>query len=770
MSSKPPSSATLDGTYAQSSPIIQDDSSPSTSSVISRGDYLQQPKLRPGITRHYASLQEHADQLRNDSKSPGESGLALRREKRRESFSWDMRSPYENQPVGTGNPLPPEQPCTGTPPSVEELIRKHTNEGSASSSHPSLARNDTIGSGASNTSMGTSSTADTLSHGNTRRSSIAGFLVRHVPDMRMFSSDSPTGHKSEPKREEPQDERLGEGPLMSSKKKRKLSFVSPPELRFKDTHEETKKATPVVEEPPIKSPDEPPIAQKSTQRGLKDRRKVKMELTLPLEMPNLPTRDRPPISHLSSITSFLPRTPRTPWIRNERPRWHQGIGPKAVTVMEEDSKEQDYAIAGNTHGSGLLPGDITLGSSQSPVFERSPTKARDRCYISRPRFGGSRSRHSGTSRSGTSESTLTRTSDGNWTSEDAQALKEHQMRTKEDLRQLGQSSKASRGRRQGWAGRWTSTGSDSPAQTPDAVPDRRFSINLFRRSGGLSDQIDKGRKQQSFYNLPWRRKNSIPSSNPPNTLAHMPLPPDFVPPGLSPVPTPPMFDVNSDVKGKLANFFFDMHGALGRKRVVKNPGRVWDSDALLMSLQTDFDVDEDEEEGPKGRVNNPSPPIDFEPNHVTPGLMTGPDGHLTSKGANLRYRMSSLGHQGPWLRMQRGEALDEQTLTAFALQESDERRKFEWLVPEHLPNSPLCPLHEKYRGPSFGICYWHGRGSNGRKKSEEQKRERDVKRNAEQSVQRYTARPIAMKEKSKGLYDPPQQYMRKRRLMSFSSP
>ena len=39
-----------------------------------------------------------------------------------------------------------------------------------------------------------------------------------------------------------------------------------------------------------------------------------------------------------------------------------------------------------------------------------------------------------------------------------------------------------------------------------------------------------------------------------------------------------------------------------------------------------------------------------------------------------------------------------------ALKEEEERRKFEWLVPEHLPTSPLCPLHPKYRGPCKGMC------------------------------------------------------------------
>lgn len=43
-----------------------------------------------------------------------------------------------------------------------------------------------------------------------------------------------------------------------------------------------------------------------------------------------------------------------------------------------------------------------------------------------------------------------------------------------------------------------------------------------------------------------------------------------------------------------------------------------------------------------------------------------------------------------------------------------EPRKFEWDTPEHLPNSPLCPLFQKKSdgdtGNGFGICLYHGRG------------------------------------------------------------
>ncbi|KAF2125061.1 hypothetical protein P153DRAFT_360681 [Dothidotthia symphoricarpi CBS 119687] len=748
-------------TKARRSLITPDDSNPTIPFAIDGGNNIQQSKPRAGITRHYTSLQEHADQMRIDGEYQGERRLTPRHDYRRESTSWGPGPISDDRHRGTGNPLPPEQPRTETPPLLEELIRRLAKENTIGKRVPTFTSDDTIG---SETSTGTGSTLDTNSNSNTRKSSIADFLARHVPDMRMFASENTSERKPEAKNSKSQNESTGESLPTSIKKERKLSFALPPMLKSKDTRERMTKPTLAVGEPPSESPSKPLTPQSSAQRGLKDRRKIKMDLTLPLEMPNLPTRSRLPIAHLNIITPSRPRSPRTPWIRDEQPRRHQDTGSKTVTTIEESSVERDY-IHGNMGGSNLLPGDDHLFSSQSPVFERPPTKVRDRCYVSRPVFGRSRS-----GRSGTSESTLARTPDSNWTLSDSQVLQEHQTRTKEELRQLGQSNKAVRGRRWGWGGRWISTGSDSPAQSPDSDPIRRFSVNIFKRSGHFSDPPDKKQKQQSPYNRPWWRKNSIPASrSPPSNLAHMPLPPPFVPPGLHRVPTPPMFDVNGEVKGKLADFFFDIHGAPGRKRPSKSPGSIWDSDALLMSLQTnldDDDDDDDEEEGPKGRASKTSLPMNFKPDYDTPGLMPGLDEYPIGKEGNPGYRVSSPGLPDSWFRMQRGDTSNEQALTTSALKKSDERRKFEWLVPEHLPNSPLCPLHAKYRGPSIGVCYWHGAPSAEKKKKKSGERERAGK----QDMQEEVARPVVMRQESRGLYDSPYADSKKRRLESLSSP
>ena len=40
-------------------------------------------------------------------------------------------------------------------------------------------------------------------------------------------------------------------------------------------------------------------------------------------------------------------------------------------------------------------------------------------------------------------------------------------------------------------------------------------------------------------------------------------------------------------------------------------------------------------------------------------------------------------------------------------------RTFEFDLPEHLPNSPMCPANKKHKSGGTGVCVYHGR----RKKS-----------------------------------------------------
>lgn len=163
-----------------------------------------------------------------------------------------------------------------------------------------------------------------------------------------------------------------------------------------------------------------------------------------------------------------------------------------------------------------------------------------------------------------------------------------------------------------------------------------------------------------------------------------------------------------DVKGTLEGFFFDVLDQPKRKAV---PSGVWDSDALLMSqsgLITPSDTDA--AESPQGVSPIAPTPITIEDASQRPPtlymvvspppLHTHLDIHRSAvpgsrRGSaqltpNTYFRVLHLSHEST------GDELDE-----------IERAKFEWLVPEHLPSSPLCPLHPKYRGPISGMCLYH---------------------------------------------------------------
>jgi hypothetical protein len=245
------------------------------------------------------------------------------------------------------------------------------------------------------------------------------------------------------------------------------------------------------------------------------------------------------------------------------------------------------------------------------------------------------------------------------------------------------------------------------------------------------------------------------------------------------------------VKGKLANFFFDAQGGGAmnvRTKIKPSPGGYWDSDALLMSLSSDIDnhEDNDEDEGPEGpRSDFVHTPVDFEPNGK-PGLtaiVSNVQGNSSSylsvkppASPSLAATSPMLGHDG-WYRIHQShfpDTPDERTLTALARQEEEERRKFEWLVPEHLPDSPLCPLHAKYRGPSAGLCYWHGRRSGNKIRKGEYGRagvkaaKKSISGDGGHSKDDYHAGDVGVVG-TPGLAGTPTREVKKRRLISLSS-
>ena len=709
-------------------------------------DYLhhpkpQQPQQPPPLSRHFATLQEHADSVTRgdhvDTDAP-----TPRHEIRRESFAWGLRTGYEvTPPIHSRNPMMPQRSDNSTPPTMAELVRRTTaddGDDSSSTRRSSSMQSDAIFSRPSSPRSSTAGTeVDTLTRTGTGKSmgALARSMTRHIPDIK--SHHPPVEQGSE--RVIVQNEDLiDDAPTEAGcKKSRNLSFQLPSSLKVKNHHDIPQKPSPVTEESPANespakatSPGTP-----SKCSGLAERRKVKMDLTLPLTMHNLSGRtiheDTPP-GILSSITLSRPRSPKTPWIRKKEHNWDRDSkskGAKTAPIVEEDQAYVGTMGMITLEDAGLAPGAEPILSPviipplvSTPAFVRPPQRVRDRCYISRPP-GPKRNKSGGPS---TSESDFGSTPDGHWTPEVKEGTTEQEARAQSELVELAKTAKTARSRRWPWN---KSKASGSDEHTKDERNDGRksISVNIFKRSNRFPEILEKDEKEKKpsrGIELPWRREKPVNKPPLPSaSLANMPVPPVFIPPGTVKVPTPPTFDPAGEVRGKLADFFFEGGFPSGNKRKVKaSPGGYWDSNAVLMSMHTDLDLtdNEDDEEGPEGR---PRAAFHFGPVNDTlgpmtsPGLYTGPDGYLAVKGVGTGPGGTPLTPgtmHDSWFRMHYGDHTpDEELLTVAALKEADERRKFEWLVPEHLPNSPICPLHPKYIGPSRGLCYWHGRKSNG---------------------------------------------------------
>lgn len=615
-----------------------------------------------------------------------------------------------------------------------------------------LQHADTNGSQPSTTRLSTSSTlSEALSRADTTRSSITAFakgLARHVPDMRMFA---PSEQAVKIKKEsQMQNSRNVED--------HKLNSSLPLALESKVLKGTTQESPVALEEPSNRLSTGNTELQSSTKGSLRDRRKVKLDLSLPPEISELPTRIRATPAALSSfiITPSRPRSPQTPWIRSE-PAWELHKFPKSAPIMEENPLQRD---GDKLDSAGLLPGTDKISSSQSPNHKRPHFKVRNRFYINRPRLKRSRS-----GRSGTSDSTTARTPDDAQSTIDSQALQEHLAQTTIELQQLSRNAISTRSRR--WRFK---ASSDEALRTPES--NSHFSINPFKRSNRVSDQIDEKDNKSHLMNpsRPWFRKHSANShASPSSPLDHVLIPPVFIPPGVHRVLTPPHFDDHGEVKGKLADFFFDIHGSGGQIRKPKtSPGGFWDSDALLMSLTPGIDPnEEDEEEGPEGRAAHVQTPM---------------PANFGVAGIPRMGLPTPMFEQDSWTRIQfGGETADEHAHKMLTLQEDEERRKFEWLIPEHLPNSPICPLHSAYRGPYKGVCYWHGSRKSGILSGAKEKYIRKLDDNnagtheeswgsgEESSTKQYRTRR-GSRGWAVGKFDIPMQEIKKRRLASLSSP
>ncbi|CAA9961683.1 hypothetical protein PTMSG1_05060 [Pyrenophora teres f. maculata] len=752
-----------DAAAAPHSGVLLDTSDVHTPSAHDLGNLLSNT-TPTNLARHYTSLQDHADHLIAVESSSQDDGLTPRHAYRREGFSWGQQSNFEGHGRHYPNPVTMEQERSDSPPPLEEIIRRATIVDADHLQNIKLQHVDSMESRASTSIHMTDSFSTNTSESYTldnRRSSIAAFakgIVRHVPDLIL--------HPLESKQVQPRRDSKESASVKLPKKDRVLSFAPLPTANSKELHDKTSRP-PVIHEAPSESTNKSSkpknIPSPSAKGGLRDRRKVQLDLSMPTEMPDLPPRGRSPADLIGNIGAPRQRSPKTPWIHNKQPTWEPSPIVKSTPIVEKGHARDD--------GLCLLPGSDALVSLQTPRFERPLAKVRDRCYISLPRSKRTRSLLSG--HSGTSASASASVSSATTPAEE-HIYQERQTHTRAELQHISQATTRSRR----WAWKSKTSSEDAPPSPASEIFSRRFSMNPFKRANRISDQTGMESAKPTSpasYRAPGGKQR-----HPPTSLAYMDAPPSFVPPGLKRVPTPPLFDTNGEVRGKLADFFFDVQGPGGpstRSKLKSSPGGYWDSDVLLMSLSHDLDNldDEEEEEGPEGPRSDFIPtPIEFETNG-TPDLIRGDAGYLGVKPPatpSLAASSPMLGHDG-WYKLHNQlsiETPNERTLILLAQQEAEERRKFEWLVPEHLPNSPLCPLHEKYKGPSSGLCYWHGRrsGKNIRRGEYARPAERSGKLNGASSQVDYVGDLGLLKPT--GHVATPTREVKKRRLVSLSSP
>lgn len=477
---------------------------------------------------------------------------------------------------------------------------------------------------------------------------------------------------------------------------------------------------------PVKRPS---VSSSQTNPGgtLKDRRKLdqSLKLTLPIDVPALPPLKRSPVQELSELSDIAPprpHSPKTPWIREHSP-WSLAppmIPSPATRNAGRDIDRRDHARS--------TPSDTDFQWVVS-----GPQKARDRCKITRPR--GNRTR------SGTSSSSMKTPEQTTPTT--PFAPHNQPILPSEELSQLGkQRSKRFRRNNVPWYSEADAT--DSPSQGITDPSDNRYLLSrVLKKVPGqlLTPPVPTSPSVDAPMHFPLtpigaikqrrkKKQNAYRAS-----IANMALPPTFVPPGLNRVNTPPsLIDKETgDVKHKLADFFFDVQsGEPSRRNKNPNrgtPGGVWDSDALLMSMENDIlDETDDEEESPQGAASSfaPTPsPINEQPGKqptsymaLSPHLGTASP-HLTSPTALYflpQYTAQSplpnttRENQSTYFRTKMNASDDTNNETPDGEMEMDEeeRAKFEWLTPEHLPSSPLCPLHPKYKGEYTGMCVFHG--------------------------------------------------------------
>ncbi|KAF2733327.1 hypothetical protein EJ04DRAFT_275056 [Polyplosphaeria fusca] len=402
-------------------------------------------------------------------------------------------------------------------------------------------------------------------------------------------------------------------------------------------------------------PQDPDKFSDNAKVGLKGRRNLgrleALRLTLPLQHPGLPARRRLPMSEDVDLTNLYGIAPSRP--RSPKTPWVRDTPTSWLphdTLVPPPTILEYPEVDKHARDSDPLQTITTPGSERTAHVPRQPNSP------SSPfKFRRGRGRKSDDAFTDSPDGPITPT--------------EHD-RTSEELKQLN--TKPSR--RWRWSGHWNPGDNASIIDSP------------------ASDKIEK-RVSISWLFNPLKRHRNSPLTSPvdslkPDMIANMAMPPPFIPPGLNRVSTSPKTDERGDLKDKLGHFFFDMYGNRTPK---PSPGGVWDSDAILMSQMSNITPNSSSsQESPQG----PTSPADFPP----PDMVVKDD---------------DPGKEWFRVRIKSAKSSDEADRKDSNSRAAEARAKFEWCVPEHYPNSPLCPLHVKYKGPFKGTCLYHERKSGG---------------------------------------------------------
>jgi hypothetical protein len=400
---------------------------------------------------------------------------------------------------------------------------------------------------------------------------------------------------------------------------------------------------------------------------LKDRRqlarKEATKLTVPLELPELPPRGRMPVTESYSLVPARPRSPKTPWIEDKPLEWHvQGPKTAPATILEEE--EPIFTARSNSDG-----------PSQNPQADSPTAKASKGLLRNRIRWGNSKKAMKANH-------------------EERRKSHEKHIRTALNNTKRFERGTGGRSRRFRWGSSNELSASPQSERSQSSFAFSRL-VKLKRSDHQLMVPLSPTRREKSHG--PRQLTMTAPGLE---VIDNMAVPPSFVPPGLNRILTPPMFDSSGQVKGQLADFVFDLQGVHGHKTPA-SPGGFWDSDALLMSQHTDLEQSSSaSDESPRDHVSDSPANV---PNCPLFPTITTPTGETYTMVTPLHYLADvTWSHAGP----------DPTDLDDPVTRGAGEMAKLEWLIPEHLPTSPLCPLHAKYRGPSKGLCIFHSKRRN----------------------------------------------------------